>query len=162
MVSRPASRALPRVGRRSVARILRRVVFPAPFAPSKATASPAATARLIPRKAGEVGRVKGCRNARQPLYVGGNHFSKEETEIAGSVTLKFITCLVLENNRREGVVRRSRGAKPRSRRWQVVAIAGKIIAQRLKPTKRFGGSSTTKELRSWRCLKIERLFHRTY
>lgn len=76
-----------------------RVVFPAPFAPSSATASPCPTSRFISRKAAEVGRANGCRSARQPLCVGGNHFSSEETEIAEGGTEKFITCLVPEHNR---------------------------------------------------------------
>jgi hypothetical protein len=47
----------------------------------------------MPRSAGEVGAANGCRNARHPLYAGGNHFSSESITMAGIDTLDFITCL---------------------------------------------------------------------
>lgn len=78
----------------------KKVVFPAPLAPSKATASPGATSRDTPRSAAYVGDVNGCRKARHPLCVGGNHFSRPSTEIAGAVTKKLIAFLARENNPR--------------------------------------------------------------
>jgi hypothetical protein len=80
------------------------VVLPAPLAPNNATASPRATSKLIPRRAAEVAFVKGWRNARHPLLVGRNHFSNDEIEIAEAGTLKLITCLVLENNPKQGIL----------------------------------------------------------
>jgi hypothetical protein len=52
----------------------------------------------MPRNAGELGAVNGCRNARQPLYVGGNHFSRESITMQGTDTLDFITCLLQLDN----------------------------------------------------------------
>jgi Coenzyme PQQ synthesis protein D (PqqD) len=102
-----------------------RVVFPAPFAPSKARASPSPTSRFICRRAGDVGRANGWRNARQPFCVGGNHFSSEETEIAEALTQKLITFLVVENNwHRPGEEVRTQVVG-----WQDRAITGKIIAR---------------------------------
>src|SRR6185503_12733257 len=46
----PATVAVPRVGRSSVATIFRSVVLPAPLGPSSAAASPAATSRLTPSR----------------------------------------------------------------------------------------------------------------
>jgi hypothetical protein len=52
----------------------------------------------MPRNAGEVGAANGSRNARQPLYAGGNHFSSESITMAGTDTLDFITCLMQLDN----------------------------------------------------------------
>jgi hypothetical protein len=57
----------------------------------------------MPRNAGELGAVNGCRSARQPLYVGGNHFSSESITMAGADTLDFITCLLQLDNPSQAV-----------------------------------------------------------
>ena len=79
------------------------VDLPAPFAPSKASASPGRTSKEIPARAATLGFSKGCRNARQPLRAGGKNFSRFATRIAASVTMKLIACLWVEDNQLVGV-----------------------------------------------------------
>src|SRR5882762_9377288 len=62
------------------------VDFPAPFAPTRASASPGFTSRETPRKAGTVGFAIGCRSARHPLAAGGKYFSRFSTCTAGLPT----------------------------------------------------------------------------
>jgi len=60
-VSWPDTKACPHVGINNVARILRIVDFPAPFAPSSATASPSCTSNVTPLNAGRVAALKGLK-----------------------------------------------------------------------------------------------------
>jgi hypothetical protein len=67
------------------------VDFPAPFGPTIATASPAATENEMPASAHCVGLAKGWSSERQPDYAGGKNFSSEDTAIASAGTTVVIT-----------------------------------------------------------------------
>jgi len=101
------------------------VVLPAPFVPSKATASPGLTCREMPQSAGKLRVANGCRKARQPLRAGGKDFSRESMVIAKSGTLDFIARLWEENNV-GGAECSAEGA------WQEETIPGKIVGGHLK------------------------------
>jgi hypothetical protein len=120
------------VGSNKVARIRRRVLLPAPLAPSKATASPGATSSEIVRSAGMVGWEKGCSMARQPLSAGGNHFSRDAVVIAETDTPEFIACIKKENNVPVGRVD-AHGSVAQSQGKIAVTLQALFVQGRLLP-----------------------------